>query len=121
MKNSISYLMAAALIILSAPIVHSEGVKGVEVTPLFSSDKATGSMITIQPGAVMPSVPRPGARAGYVVKGGLLERKYEDGKTKSVPLKTGQTLYLDKPEDQAAYSITNKGSNTVKVYIVTIK
>jgi quercetin dioxygenase-like cupin family protein len=121
MKSSISYMLAVAFISLAAPVVHSEGVKGVEVTPLFSSDKAKGSMVTIQPGAVMPSVARPGARAGYVVRGGLLERKYEDGKTKSVPLKTGQTLYLDKPEDQAAYSITNKGSNAVKIYVVNIK
>ena len=52
-------MLAAAFISLAAPVVHSEGVKGVEVIPLFSSDKATGSMVTIQPGAVMPSVARP--------------------------------------------------------------
>jgi hypothetical protein len=45
MKNSISYMLAAAFISLAAPVVHSEGVKGVEVIPLFSSHKATGSMV----------------------------------------------------------------------------
>ena len=55
------------------------------------------------------------------IQGGKLERHYPDGKTVPVTLKTGDTLYLDKPEDEAPYAIKNVGKTAVKIYLVTIK
>ena len=95
--------------------------KGVDVKQIFNSEKASGVIFTMQPGATLPSVARPVARAVYFIKGGKLERIYPDGRIAKKTYKTGETAYLDQPEDQEPYAIKNAGKSVFKAYIVNIK
>jgi hypothetical protein len=95
--------------------------KGVDVKQLFSNEKAAASIVTLQPEATLPSVARPGARAGYFIQGSTIERIYEDGKVVKKVFKTGETAYFDPREDQAPYALKNVGKGVFKVYVVNIK
>jgi len=95
--------------------------KGVDVKQLFSNEKAAAAIVTLQPGATLPSVARPGARAGYFIQGSTIERIYEDGRVVKKVFKTGETAYFDQPEDQEPYALKNVGKGVFKVYVVNIK
>jgi hypothetical protein len=121
MNKSILFLITSAFFVFTSPSLLAADTATPIVKEVFKSDKAVGVLWSLEAGGEAPSVARPGARAAYVIQGGKLERHYPDGKTVPVPLKTGDTLYLDKPEDQAPYAIKNVGKTAVKIYLVTIK
>ena len=121
MKKIILFLISSVFFVFSSPVVLAADAPVPTVKEVFKSDKAVGVLWSLEAGGEAPSVARAGARAAYVIQGGKLERHYPDGKTVPVPLKAGDTLYLDKPEDQAPYAIKNVGKTTVKIYLVTIK
>ena len=121
MKKIILFLISSVFFVFSSPVVLAADAPVPAVKEVFKSDKAVGVLWSLEAGGEAPSVARPGTRAAYVIQGGKLERHYPDGKTVPVPLKAGDTLYLDKPEDQAPYAIKNVGKTTVKIYLVTIK
>jgi hypothetical protein len=120
MKKTIQLLITTLFFTLASTAVLAND-KGVDTKQIFSNDKASGVIITMQPGATLPSVARPGARAVYFIKGGKLERIYPDGKIVKKEYKDGETAYLDKPEDQEAYAIKNVGKRVFKAYTVNIK
>ena len=74
-----------------------------------------------KPGAESPSAARTMDRVVKVVKGGTVERHFEDGSKKVVIFKTGDLLYQDSPEDKMAYSIKNTSKTTVIVNAVFLK
>ena len=120
-KKTILFLISSAFFVFTSPSLLAADSAVPAVKEVFKSDKAVGVLWSLEAGGESPSVARPGARAAYVIQGGKLERHYPDGKTVPVTLKTGDTLYLDKPEDQAAYAIKNVGKKAVKIFLVTIK
>ena len=120
MKKITRLLLAASLLIIGVNSVIAEEIKGLEIKSVFSSDKADGSIATLQSGATIPSKTRP-ARVVYVIQGGDLERIYPDGKIVKKQYKTGDAFYLDKPEDTAAYAIKNTGKKYFKSFSVNIK
>jgi len=113
--------LLTATFVFTTSFVLADQVKGVDVKQLFSNEKATGSIFTLQPGATAPSTSRPGARAIYFIQGSTIERIYDDGKMVQKKYKTGDTAYFDQPEDQAPYAFKNVGKSVFKAYIVTIK
>ena len=121
MKKTILFLISSAFFVFTSHSLLAADSAVPAVKEVFKSDKAVGVLWSLEAGGESPSVARPGARAAYVIQGGKLERHYPDGKTVPVTLTTGDTLYLDKPEDQAAYAIKNVGKKAVKIFLVTIK
>jgi hypothetical protein len=113
--------LLTATFVFTTSFVLADQVKGVDVKQLFSNEKATGSIFTLQPGATAPSTSRPGSRAIYFIQGSTIERIYDDGKSVKKAFKTGDTAYFDQPEDQAPYAIKNVGKGVFKVYFVNIK
>ena len=120
MKKSLQLLIATLFCSLASTTVLADN-KGVDSKQIFSNDKASGVILSMQPGATLPSVARPGARAIYFIKGGKLERIYPDGKIVKKDYKDGDTAYLDQPGDQEAYAVKNVGKSVFKAYIVNIK
>ena len=120
MKKSFGMLVAASLLMMGMNSVSAEDVKGVDIKSVFSSDKASGVIVTVQPGATVPSAARP-IRAVYYITGGDIERIYPDGKIVKKQFKAGDTSYLDKPDEMAAHAVKNVGKKEFKAYIVNIK
>jgi hypothetical protein len=121
MKLLLAFITSLLALTSTAVFADHHMPKGVDVKQLFSNEKAAASIVTLQPGATLPSVARPGARAGYFIQGSTIERIYEDGKVVKKVFKTGDTAYFDQPEDQAPYAFKNVGKGVFKVYIVNIK
>ena len=120
MKKTVGLLLAASLLMIGVNSVCAEDTKEVDIKSIFSSDKAAGNIITVQPGAIVPSAARP-VRAVYYITGGTIERIYPDGKVVKKQFKAGDTAYLDKPEEMAAHAVKNVGKKEFKAYIVNIK
>ena len=120
MKKTIGLLLAVFLLMVGVNSVCAEDINGVDIKSIFSSDKATGVIVTAQPGATLPSSARP-VRAVYYITGGTIERSYPDGKIVKKQFKAGDTAYLDKPEEMAAHAVKNVGKKEFKAYIVNIK
>jgi hypothetical protein len=120
MKKIISLFFTASVLILGFNSANAEDVKGVDVKTLFNSDKASGVLVAVKPGATFPSTARP-VRAVYYITGGEIERIYPDGKIVKKQFKAGDTAYLDKPEEMAAHAVKNVGKKEFKAYIVNIK
>lgn len=66
------------------------------------------------PGDGAPTAKR-GWRAFYLIEGGMLERKYEDGSTETISYKTGESKSL---ADDRPFSYRNVGHTTIKFFIV---
>lgn len=120
MKKIITMFFAAFLLLQGFNTVNAEDVKGVDVKTLFNSDKATGMLVTVKPGATFPSTARP-VRAVYYITGGEIERIYPDGNVVKKQFKAGDTAYLDKPDEMAAHAVKNVGKKEFRAYIVNIK
>ncbi len=120
MKKTLQLWITTLFFALASTTVFADN-KGVDSKQIFSNDKGSGVILSMQPGATLPSVARPGARAIYFIKGGKLERIYPDGKIVKKDYKDGDTAYLDQPEDQEAYAVKNVGKSVFKAYIVNIK
>jgi hypothetical protein len=121
MRKTLQLVITSLFIAMSSSTVLADEVKGLNIKEVFSNEKATGAIFTLQPGATMPSVARPGARAVYFIKGSKIQRIYDDGKVVTRDTKTGDTGYYDQPEDQAPYAIKNIGKGVFIAYVVNIK
>jgi hypothetical protein len=66
MKKTIQLLITTLFFTLASTAVLAND-KGVDTKQIFSNDKASGVIITMLPGATLPSVARPGARAVYFI------------------------------------------------------
>ena len=72
---------------------------------------------TFKLGDVSPSAKR-SLRAVYAIKGGTLERTYEDGKKELIQWKDGEARIISEPRP---YSVKNIGKTVVHLYIVVPK
>lgn len=52
-------------------------------------------------------------RVIYAIKGGTLQRNFDDGSTIRYTIKTGEVIYQNKPEDKLKYSVQNVGKSPV--------
>ena len=120
MKKSLGLLLASSMLLIGVNSVCAEEIKGLDIKNVFTSDKASGNIITVQPGVTLPSAARP-VRAVYYITGGDVERIYPDGKVVKKHFNAGDTAYLDTPENMAAHAVKNVGKKEFKAYIVNIK
>jgi len=87
------------------------------VKVLVENDKVTAMENTYAPGAES-ELSRSGVRVVRVLKGGTLQRTFEDGKKETVTYKTGQTVIN---EPGPAYRNKNIGKTTIVLYVVRLK
>jgi ribosomal protein S4E len=57
----------------------------------------------------------------YVVKGGTIQRNYDDGSTTRYTYKTGDVVYADQPADKQKYAIKNIGKSNVVLQVTYLK
>jgi hypothetical protein len=112
-------LCLAALIvgIVSSPALaqHKKGESTIK--EIQQNDKVRVYEAIYQPGDVSPSVKRP-MRVIHALKGGKLERTYDDGKKEISEWKTGETRIVS---EERAYSVKNVGKGVVDLFIVALK
>jgi hypothetical protein len=89
----------------------------VMIKEVTQNDKLRAYEATFKPGDVSPSAKRP-MRAVRALKGGTLERTYEDGKKETIPWKTGEARIIS---EERPYAVKNIGKGVVHLYIVNIK
>ena len=100
---------------MKAPAAPAAGE--VVTKEIEQNDKLRIYEATFKPGDVSPSAKRP-LRAVYAIKGGPLERTYEDGKKELIQWKDGQARIISEPRP---YSVKNIGKSVVHLYIVVPK
>jgi hypothetical protein len=96
----------------------SSDPKAPTVKEIQQNEKVRVSEATYQPGDVSPSTKRGGMRVIHALKGGTLERTYDDGKKETVQWKTGETRILS---EEGPYAVKNVGKGVVRLFIVTLK
>jgi len=117
MKKILAFLVVFS-INLGAALADNPGY---EQKQIIDNSRVRVIQATWKPGAESPSAARTMDRVVKVVKGGTVERHFEDGSKKVVIFKTGDLLYQDSPEDKMAYSIKNTSKTTVIVNAVFLK
>jgi len=94
---------------------------GYDQKTVVDNDRVRVMIVTWKPGAESPSVARELDRVVYAVKGGTIQRNYEDGSTALYTYKTGDVVYADKPEDKKKYSFKNISKSTIVLQATFIK
>jgi hypothetical protein len=94
---------------------------GFKQKTLIENERVTVFIATLPPGAESPSVARELDRVVYAVKGGTIQRNYDDGSTARYTYKTGAVVYADQPQDKQKYSIKNVGQSTVVLQVTYLK
>ena len=84
---------------------------------IAQNDKVRVYEATFKPGDISPNTKRP-MRVVHVLKGGTLERTYEDGKREPVVLKAGETTINNV---EKAYALKNIGKTTIHLVVVALK
>ena len=54
-KKSLGLLLASSMLLIGVNSVCAEEIKGIDIKNVFTSDKASGNIITVQPGVTLPS------------------------------------------------------------------
>ncbi len=110
--------LAAVLVgIASAPAL-AQGKKGeATVKEIQQNDRVRVYEAIYQPGDVSPSVKRP-MRVIHALKGGKLERTYDDGKKEIAEWKSGETRIIS---EERPYAVKNIGKGVVRLLIVALK
>jgi hypothetical protein len=89
----------------------------VTLKEIEQNDKVRVFEATFKPGDVSPSAKRP-MRVIHAIKGGTLERTYEDGKKETVQFKTGETRIIS---EERPYAIKNIGNGVVHLLVIAVK
>jgi hypothetical protein len=89
------------------------------IKEIDKNDKVHIFDITFKPGDVAPSGTRP-MRVIHALKGGTLERIYEDGKKETVQWKAGETKLFSE-ESTYAVTVKNIGKSVVQLLVVEVK
>jgi len=95
--------------------------KGYEQKTVLENERVRIVLATIKPGGESPSVTRELDRIVYAVKGGAIERIYENGTTTPVNYKTGDVVFSNKPEDKQKYAVKNIDKSTVILQVTFLK
>lgn len=112
-----AFLLAGALV--NPAMAEDKFALSTIVTKIIlENDKVKVYENIYRPGDNNAAIPASAIRIVHIIKGGRLMRKYADGTTKAVELKTGATQYLDAGQ---AYVATNVGKTTIRTYIVQLK
>jgi len=96
----------------------SKGARQAVIKVLAENDKVRVTETTYAPGAENKTSSRAVLRVVRALKGGTLERTYDDGKKEKVSYKAGQ-VRINEPGPN--YVTKNTGKSEVKLYIVTLK
>lgn len=94
---------------------------GFKQQTLIENERVLVFTATLPPGAETPSVARELDRVVYAVKGGTIQRNYDDGSTTRYTYKTGDVVYANQPQDKQKYSIKNIGKSTVVLQVTYLK
>jgi|SRR5713226_8153583 len=114
MTRSIALLAA---LLLAAPVLAEEKAAGPVIKEIQQNDKVRVAEVTFKPGDSSPSAKRP-MRVVYAIKGGTLERTYEDGTKETAQWKAGETKILT---EERPYAIKNTGKSAVRLLVVYLK
>ena len=87
------------------------------VKDIEQNDKVRVAEAIFRPGDVSPTEKRP-MRVVHCIKGGTLERTYEDGKKENISWKAGETRII---AEQRPYSVKNIGKGTIHLIVVGMK
>jgi cell division protein FtsI/penicillin-binding protein 2 len=87
------------------------------IKEIAQNDKLRIYEAIFNPGDTSPSVKRP-MRAVYTIKGGTLERTYEDGKKENIAWKTGESKLIG---EERPYALKNVGKTVIRLHIVQLK
>jgi hypothetical protein len=110
--------MAVALVGIASSPALAQGKKGEStIKEVQQNDRVRVYEAIYQPGDVSPSVKRP-MRVIHALKGGKLERTYDDGKKEISEWKTGETRIIS---EERPYAVKNIGKGVVHLYIVALK
>jgi len=89
----------------------------VVVKEIAQNDKLRVYQATFKPGDSGPSVKRP-MRAVYAIKGGTLERTYEDGTKETIVWKSGESRLV---AEERPYGLKNTGKTVIVLHVVQLK
>ena len=111
-----SLLLAVSLFAL--PVFADEGKAGAPaIKEIQQNDRVRVAEVTYKPGQVSPSAKRP-MRVVHALKGGSLERTFEDGTKEAAQWKTGETKILT---EERPYAVKNVGKGDVRLLVVYLK
>ena len=111
-------LFAAVLVGIASSPALAQGKKGeATIKEIQQNDKVRVYEISYQPDDVSPSLKRP-MRVIHALKGGKLERTYDDGKKEVSEWKTGETRIIS---EERPYAVKNIGKGVVHLFIVALK
>ena len=113
-------ILAIAMITLNISPAFADN-HGYKQNTVLENERVRIVLAKIKPGGESPSVARELDRVVYAVKGGAIQRKYEDGTTVLVSYKTGDVVFSDKPEDKQKYAVKNIGKSTVILQVTFLK
>jgi hypothetical protein len=116
-KAAMLWLAAVLVGIASSPAL-AQGKKGeATIKEIQQNDRVRVYEAIYQPSDVSPSVKRP-MRVIHTLKGGRLERTYDDGKKEISEWKTGETRIVS---EERPYAVKNIGKGVVHLFIVALK
>lgn len=107
-------LFAALLLFAIVSLAYGKEVTRKEIQ---QNEKVRVYEATYQPGDFSPTNKWP-MRVVHAMKGGTLERTYEDGKKETFVWKTGETRIIS---EERPYAIKNVGKGVVRLLIVALK
>jgi cell division protein FtsI/penicillin-binding protein 2 len=105
--------------IVATPAMAQDKAKAGEVVvkEIAQNDKLRVYQATFKPGDTGPSVKRP-MRAVYAIKGGTLERTYEDGTKETIVWKSGESRLV---AEERPYGLKNTGKTVIVLHVVQLK
>ena len=109
--------------VFASPAIAQDKAKsatpGYELKVLLDNAKVVVTENTFKPGGESDSRLRSRYRVVRVLKGGMTERTYADGKKEKNEWKTGEVRFSE--PDKAAYKAKNIGKTDIVLYVVTLK
>ena len=118
-------LLVPAFLVVATPAMAQEAkaekkmakAGEVQLKEITQNDKLRVYEATFKPGDMSAAAKRP-MRVVRALKGGMLERIYEDGTKETVQWKTGEARILS---EERSYAVKNVGKSVVHLYIVQMK
>ena len=126
MRKLVTASVAVAALVFSGLMAHGaiaqdkkagKGAAQPTIKVVAENARVVATETTYAPGAVS-NTSRSEIRVVRALAGGTLQRTYADGKKENVVYKTGQ-VRINEPGP--AYTATNVGKTTIKLYVVRLK
>ena len=94
---------------------------GYAAETVVDKPKVRVAKVAWSPGAKSPMRRVPIPRVVYFATAAKFEQTYADGRTRMVDHVEGDVDYLDQPDDNAEFSLTNAGNNTIRIVAIFLK